>query len=100
MPVNLLVEEIGPTRLVHADVSIRGELLILLHSYHPQMVPLKNIFLSTEHRSTKSVRNQLNALKAEKLVFGDTTVGYCLTRPGYGTAVEQIRRLLLLSSAA
>jgi hypothetical protein len=94
VPVNLLVEEIGDVRLVHADVSIRTELLILLHSYYPEAVPLKRIFESTEHRSTKSVRNQLNALKSEKLVFGDTTTGYRLTRSGYAAAADQIRRLL------
>lgn len=94
LPVNPLIEEIGDVRLVHADVSVRAELLILLQSYYPEAVPLKRIFESTEHRSTKSVRNQLNALKAEKLVFGDTTTGYRLTRAGYVAAAEQIRRLL------
>jgi predicted transcriptional regulator len=96
VPVNMLVEEIGNVRLVHADVSIRTELLILLHSYYPE----KQIFESTEHRSTKSVRNQLNALKTEKLVFGDTTSGYLLTRTGHAAAVDQIRRLLPIPTAA
>ena len=99
-PVNTLVEEIDDVRLVHADVSIRTELLILLHSFYPEIVLLKQIFASTEHRSTKSVRNQLNALKAEKLVFGDTTTGYRLTRVGYAAAVDQIRRLLAFRAAA
>lgn len=100
VPVNSLVEEIDSVRLVHAHVSIRTELLILLHSYYPTGVPIRQILQSTEHRSAKSVRNQINALKAEKLVFGDTTSGYRLTRAGHAVAVDQIRRLLPPPTAA
>src|SRR5207249_2219977 len=34
-PVGTLVEEIDGTRLVHADVGLQGEVLILLHSHYP-----------------------------------------------------------------
>jgi hypothetical protein len=35
-PVGSLVEEIGGTRLVQADLTIGGEILVLLHSQYPQ----------------------------------------------------------------
>jgi hypothetical protein len=35
-PVGTLVEEIDGTRLVHADTSVKGEILILLHSHYPE----------------------------------------------------------------
>lgn len=34
-PVGALVEEIEGTRTVHASVSVRAELLILMHSHYP-----------------------------------------------------------------
>ena len=37
-PVGTLVEEIDGTRIVHADVSARAEILILLHSPFPNRV--------------------------------------------------------------
>jgi hypothetical protein len=35
-PVGTLVEEIDGTRLVHADVPVRTEILILLYSHYPR----------------------------------------------------------------
>ena len=34
-PVGMLVEEIDGVRMVHAKVSVRSEILLLLHSQHP-----------------------------------------------------------------
>ena len=39
-PVGTLVEEIDGTRIVHADLPIEGEILVLLHSQHPKPVPV------------------------------------------------------------
>ena len=92
-PVGTLVEEIDGTRLVHGDVSVRGELLILLHSHYPERVAVAEILKSMETRSSGSVRNRLGELRAEKLVHGDSRVGYRLTQAGHAVALTELQRL-------
>src|SRR6185312_11905995 len=92
-PVGTLVEEIDGTRLVHAQVSVREEILILLHSHYPTRVSLRDVLNSTSARSPASVRNRLGELRIEKLVYGDPKSGYRLTQTGYAAAVQEIRRL-------
>ena len=92
-PVGTLVEEIDGTRLVHADLSIEGEILVLLHSQHPQRVPVKSIEESLKARSAKSVRNRLGEMKMNKLIHGDTVSGYRLTTAGHASAVAEIKAL-------
>lgn len=92
-PVGTLVEEIDGIRLVHADVSVRGEVLILLHSHYPERIAAKTILESIARRSAESVRNRLGELRAAKLVHGDGKIGYRLTQAGYAAAVEKIQRL-------
>jgi hypothetical protein len=93
MPVGALVEDIDGTRLVHADVSMRGEILILLHSHYPERVAAANILSSMSARSAGGVRNELRRLRNEKMLHGDSKTGYRLTRPGHLAAVEEITRL-------
>jgi hypothetical protein len=92
-PVGTLVEEIDGTRIVHANLPIEGEILVLLHSKYPDPVPIKNIEDSMIGRNNKSVRNKLGDMKYRKMVHGDTTKGYRLTRTGYAGAVSEIKNL-------
>jgi hypothetical protein len=91
MPVGELVEDIDGTRLVHAEVTVRGEILILLHSHHPARVGVADVLSSMSGRSAGSVRNELGRLRAKKLVHGDAQAGYRLTAPGHHAAAEEIR---------
>lgn len=92
-PVGTLIEEIDGTRLVHADVSTRVEILILLYSHYPNRVAFADIQRTMNGRSAASVRSRLSELRTEKLIFGDTKTGYMLTKPGYAAAVAEIKRL-------
>ncbi len=92
-PVGTLVEEIDGTRLVHADVSTRVEILVLLHSHYPNRVAVADIQRTMNGRSAASVRSRLSELRTEKLIFGDAKTGYRLTVPGYTAAVAEIKRL-------
>lgn len=92
-PVGTLVEEIGGTRLVHADVSVREELLILLHSHYPDPVSVNSVLKSLERRGNGTVRNRLRELVAEKLAHGNAKAGYLLTAPGYRAAAALIQKL-------
>jgi len=91
-PVGTLVEEIDGTRLVHADLSIEGEILVLLHSHYPHRVPIKSIEDSLKARSAKSVRNRLSEMKVNKLIHSNEE-GYRLTTAGHAIAMAEIEAL-------
>ena len=90
-PVGTLVEEIDGTSIVHADTSVKGEILILLHSRFPERVPQSTILSALSARSGGSVRNRLGEMRTAKLIHGDSGVGYRLTQSGYQAALEEIR---------
>ncbi|MDE0392934.1 MAG: hypothetical protein OXI57_12795 [Rhodospirillales bacterium] len=92
-PVGTLVEEIDGARLVLADVSVRTETLILLHSYYPDVVPVETVFKGLTRRNTGTVRNRLRELHAQKLLHGNNKTGYRLTRVGHAAAVSEIKAL-------
>ena len=92
-PVGTLVEEIDGVRLVHANVSTRVELLILLHSHYPERVLMVDIKETLSRRSASSIHGRIGDLKSEKLIFGDNASGYRLTAPGYAAAVAEISTL-------
>ena len=93
-PVGTLVEEINGTRLVHADVSIRTEILVLLHSYYPDTVTAETVNQGLCRRNGGTIRNRLRDLHAQKIVHGDTKSGFRLTRAGHAAAVSEIEALL------
>ena len=92
-PVGTLVEEIDGARLVHADVPVRTEILILLHSYYPNTVPVQSVIKGLSRRKAGTVRNRLRDLHVQKLVHGNTKSSYRLTRAGHGAAVSEIKAL-------
>ena len=92
-PVGTLVEDINGMRLIHADVSVRVELLILLHSHYPDTVPMTDILASLSRRSVGTVKNRLRDLYGEKLIHGDAKAGYRLTQAGHAAAVDEIKKL-------
>lgn len=92
-PVGTLVEEIDDTRLVHADVSVRDEILILLHSHYPDRIAVESVLRSLSRRTTDTVRNRLRDLHREKLAHGDAKSGYRLTQAGHDAALTVIKGL-------
>jgi hypothetical protein len=92
-PVGTLVEEIDGTRIVHANLPIEGEILVLLHSQYPNVVPVRSIEDSMIGRNAKSVRNKLSDMKQRKLVHGDAAKGYRLTQAGFAGALNEINKL-------
>ncbi|TPJ20227.1 hypothetical protein FJW04_02520 [Mesorhizobium sp. B2-7-3] len=94
VPVGTLVEEIDGLRLVHADTSVRGEILILLHSHYPDRVAVADILKTMSARSSGSVKNRLGELRMEKLLHGDSKTGYRLTQVGHAGAVAEIANLM------
>jgi DNA-binding HxlR family transcriptional regulator len=93
VPVSDLVEDIDGIRLVHADVSVKSEILILLHSRYPQRASFKEIETSMKARSKGSIQNRLGEMVYDKLVHGGPREGYRLTQAGYAAAISEIRAL-------
>ncbi|ANF53765.1 hypothetical protein DA69_02755 [Brevundimonas naejangsanensis] len=93
-PVGDLVEEIDGVRLVHGDLSVRSELLILLHSHYPDAVPLAVVKASLSRRGPSTAGNKLRELEQAKFVHGDSKVGYRLTSAGFKEAVAEIQTLV------
>jgi hypothetical protein len=89
-PVGTLVEEIGGVPIVLADVSVRSELLILLHSRYPTALTQAQALKSLSRRSAGTVKNRLRDLHNEKLAQGSAKDGYRLTRSGYDEAVAEV----------
>ena len=96
-PVGALVEDFGTHRLVLADLNIRDEVLVLLHSHYSAHVPVDVIHASLNRRSPRSVYNTLRELWQEKQVEGGTKDGYRLTQSGFKSAASIIERVMTSS---
>lgn len=92
-PVGTLVEEIAGTRIVLADVPVRSELLLLMHSHYPEPMSVKDALASLSRRGEKTVNNRLRELHNEKLAHGSAKDGYRLTQTGYAAAAVEVKRL-------
>lgn len=90
-PVGTLVEEIEGTRIVHVQTSVKGKILILLHSHFPERAPQAAILGTLSARSPGSVRNRLAEMRTAKLIHGDGNTGYRLTQAGYQAALKEMR---------
>lgn len=88
VPVGRLVEEVGERLVVHGDLNIWEEVLIVLHHHHPDPVPVAAIIEALNRRKPQSVRNELRPLWDRKLIDGEGKAGYRLTTPGINEAVE------------
>lgn len=91
-PVGTLVEEIDGVRMVHAKVSTRAEILLLLHSLHPDGVTSAQLF-EWVGKSAAATRSRLSELRKERLIAGNGNKDFKLTSTGYAMAVREIRRI-------
>lgn len=91
-PVGTLVEEIQGIRMVHATVSTRSEILILLHSKHPDPVTAPQLIVWVGKKDS-ATRARISELKKDRLVVGSSETGYQLTSPGFNEAVDLIYQL-------
>ena len=97
-PVGTLVEEIDGVRIVHANVPVRLEILVLLHSLHPDRATSAEL-VGWVGKSPGATRSRLRELHKERLIVGNGSKGYRLTSTGYTEATEMIRRQQTLDDA-
>jgi hypothetical protein len=88
-PATGLVEVLGGRRLVHGDMTVREEVLVLLLSHYPDPVKSGDVTNSLDRRSAGTVRNALSTLWKEKLAHRDAA-GYMLTQPGVRAAEKVV----------
>ena len=91
-PVGTLVEEIDGVRMVHAKVSTRVEILLLLHSQHPDGAMSAQL-VEWVGKSAAATRARLSELRKERLVAGGGNKSFKLTSTGYSMAVQEIQRI-------
>jgi len=94
IPVSSIVEQIENRRIVYGDLTVKEELLVLLHSYYPNFIDKKSINESMDRRAEKSISNSIKSLWDDKLLHRDQN-GYRLTQEGYKKAEQIISRLML-----
>jgi hypothetical protein len=88
LPAGDLVEVIGDRRIVHADLGVREEVLVLLMSHHPQPASLSSIIGSLDRRSESGVRKAVTALWKQKLVERARPSEVVLTTAGLREAIR------------
>lgn len=94
-PVGPLVEEIDDTVLVHADLPVRSEILVLLHRQYPEYVPNSSLVRSIGAKGRRSISGRLSELRRTKFVFGDSEKGHRLTQAGFREASKIIASALI-----
>jgi hypothetical protein len=87
VPVSAVVEVWGDSKIVHGDLRIREELLVLLHSEYPAELTEAKILQCLERRSKSRVREALSDLWKCKTV-GRINGGYKLTQQGYAESMD------------
>jgi len=86
-----LVEDVDGKRVVHAKVTVREEILVLLHSFYREPLSASTIAAHLNRRSAGSVGNELRLMWKSKQLERSGS-GYSLTRTGLRGAIEVIAR--------
>jgi len=93
-PVSECIEDIDGKKLVLLNLSCSKEILILLHSVYPDAISRYNLYSSLDRRAEPTISKAIKGLWRDKLIEGDSTKGYKLTRLGYDKAMLILREIL------
>lgn len=88
LPVSELVEAIDGRQIVHGDMTVREEALVVLMGYYPHAVSPVDVVRSIDRRPPGSVRKALGILWKDKLLHRAADKGVVLTERGLGTAIK------------
>ena len=87
IPISSCIEQLGDRKLVHRKLSVNQELLVLLYSYYPDLIPREKIGLDLDRRSKSAVSNSLKGLWKQKLIHRESAT-YKLTQEGFREATR------------
>lgn len=88
MPVSDLVEVIEDRVIVHADMTVREEALVVLMTHCPTPVSAAEVIKSMNRRAARSVSNALAKLWRERYVERNEDNLLVLTAPGLREAIQ------------
>ena len=88
MPVDGLVEAVEGRKIVHGDLTVAEEVLVLLMSSYPEPVPRADVAKSIDRRSAGSVGNAVRALWKDKLLHQTDGNEIVLTNRGMKSATK------------
>lgn len=91
-PVAGLVDDLSGRKIVVANLTAREEILVLLHSEHPDALGIGALYSAMDRRDRSTVRKAVQGLWRERLVEGNGELGYRLTSRGHTLANEIIAR--------
>jgi hypothetical protein len=87
LPAGELVEVIDGRKIVHAEMSVRDEALVILMTAHPEPITVTELSNSMDRRNPGSVRAMVGVLWKEKLVHRGADRKIVLTEPGLRAAI-------------
>lgn len=88
LPAGGLVEAIGGRKIVHADMTVVDEALVLLMTSHPEPIAVAELTKSMDRRHPGSVRGAVSTLWKKKLVHRSDEKKIVLTEAGLRAAIE------------
>jgi hypothetical protein len=91
LPVGELVEAIDGRKIVHADLTVTGEALVLLMTSHPAPVTVAELTKWMDRRSPGSVRAAVSTLWKKKLVHRGDDRKIVRTERGLRAAIEAVQ---------
>jgi hypothetical protein len=87
-----VIEDVGPRRIVTADMSIEEEILALLHSVYPDGMQIDALKENMHRRNRKSVENKLRAMWEDRLIEEVSAKTWKLTQPGHRAATSVLSK--------
>lgn len=92
-PVGAFVEDVGGRRLINGAANADDEVLLFIHSFHPQPVTAARVAKELNRRGKSTVYGSLKKLWDARLLDGDSSSGYILTSSGLRRVVELANEL-------
>jgi hypothetical protein len=92
LPVSSIVETIDGRKIVHANLSVKQEILVVLYSYYPSRLTELEIGKSLDRRAKTSIYKSLKILWTEKLIHENLKL-YTLTQSGFTEAEAILKKV-------
>lgn len=92
LPVSTVIESIDGRKIIHANLSVKEEILIVLYSIYPERISERKLNVSLDRRAKNSVYKALRSLWDDKRVHENAKL-YTLTQAGFLQAQEILKRV-------
>jgi hypothetical protein len=90
LPVSSIIESIDDRKIIHADLSVKDEILVALYGFYPEKISIVELCKSLDRRVKNSVYKGIKSLWEEKLVH-EKNKSYTLSQSGFIKAQEILK---------